>query len=161
MTTRSTTMTTTTRCRSTTAIQRNSPTKSNASSATTAKTPSPMGRATSGASLLAAEAARATRHGADVQYSHTDGVIDLTWGHPDPSALASDVVAEATDAVLTAEGWKALTYGAPAGAMVVRAAIAEHDSSVDHPIRADEVLITAGSSGALDLILSLRTVPGD
>ena len=120
-----------------------------------------MGRATSGAALLAAEAARATRHGADVQYSHTDGVIDLTWGHPDPSALATDVVAEATEAVLIAEGWKALTYGAPAGAMAVREAIAEHDSSVDHPIRAGEVLVAAGSSGALDLILSLRTVPGD
>lgn len=115
----------------------------------------------SGASLLAAEAVRAREHGADVQYSHTDGVIDLTWGHPDPSALASDVVAAATDAVLTSEGWKALTYGAPAGAMAVREAIAEHDSTVDHPIDADEVLITAGSSGALDLVLSLRAVPGD
>src|SRR5262245_51312399 len=116
---------------------------------------------TTGAALLAAEAKRAGEHGADVQYSHTDGVIDLTWGHPDPSALASGVVAEATASVLAAEGWKVLTYGAPAGAMAVREAIAEHDSAVDHPIDADEVLITAGSSGALDLILSLRTVPGD
>jgi DNA-binding transcriptional MocR family regulator len=70
-------------------------------------------------------------------------------------------VAEATSAVLAAVGWKALTYGAPAGAIAVREAIAEHDSAVDHPIDADEVLITAGSSGGLDLILSLRTVPGD
>jgi DNA-binding transcriptional MocR family regulator len=97
----------------------------------------------------------------DIQYRHTDGVIDLTWGHPDPSALATDVVAEATEAVLAVAGWKALTYGASAGAMSVREAIAEHDSAVDHPISADEVLLTAGSSGALDLILSLRTVPGD
>jgi DNA-binding transcriptional MocR family regulator len=116
---------------------------------------------TSGADLLAAEADRARERGADVQYSHTEGVIDLTWGHPDPSALASGVVAEATASVLAAEGWKALTYGAPAGAMVVREAVAEHDSAVDHPIDPSEVLITAGSSGALDLILSLRTVPGD
>jgi 2-aminoadipate transaminase len=116
---------------------------------------------TTGADLLAAEADRAREHGADVQYSHTAGVIDLTWGHPDPSALASGVVAEATAAVLAAEGWKALTYGAPAGAMAVREAVAEHDSAVDHPIGAEEVLITAGSSGALDLILSLRAVPGD
>src|SRR5215203_1294402 len=114
-----------------------------------------------GSELLAAEAARATQHGADVQYIHTDGVIDLTWGHPDPSALASDVVAEATEAVLTSVGWKALTYGASAGAMAVREAIAEHDSEVDHPIGATEVLVTAGSSGALDLILSLRVVPRD
>jgi DNA-binding transcriptional MocR family regulator len=116
---------------------------------------------TTGADLLAAEAVRAREHGADVQYSHTTGVIDLTWGHPDPSALATDVVAEATTAVLAAEGWKVLTYGAPAGAMVVREAVAEHDSAVDHPIDADEVLITAGSSGGLDLLLSLRAVPGD
>ncbi len=117
--------------------------------------------AVSGAELLAAEADRAREHGADVQYSSTAGVIDLTWGHPDPSTLASGVVAEATASVLAAEGWKVLTYGAPAGAMVVREAVAEHDSAVDHPIDADEVLITAGSSGGLDLILSLRTVPGD
>jgi len=114
-----------------------------------------------GAELLAAEADRAGEHGADVQYSHTAGVIDLTWGHPDPSALASGVVAEATASVLAAEGWKVLTYGAPAGAMAVREAVAEHDSAVDHPIDADQVLITAGSSGGLDLVLSLRTVPGD
>src|SRR4029453_16192670 len=117
--------------------------------------------AATGAELLAAEADRAREHGADVQYSHTAGVIDLTWGHPDPSALATGVVAEATAAVLAAEGWKVLTYGAPAGAMAVREAIAEHDSAVDHPIDADEVLITGGSSGALDLLLSLRAVPGD
>ena len=49
--------------------------------------------AMSGAELLAAEADRAREHGADVQYSYTAGVIDLTWGHPDPSALASGVVA--------------------------------------------------------------------
>ena len=114
-----------------------------------------------GSELLAAEAAHAAQHGADVQYSHTDGVIDLTWGHPDPSALATDVIAEATEAVLAVEGWKALTYGASAGAVTVREAIAAHDSVVDHPIGADEVLITSGSSGALDLILSLRAVPGD
>jgi 2-aminoadipate transaminase len=116
---------------------------------------------TTGADLLAAEADRAREHGADVQYSHTAGVIDLTWGHPDPSGLATDVVADATTSVLAAEGWKVLTYGAPAGAMVVREAIAEHDTAVDHPTEADEVLITGGSSGGLDLILSLRAVPGD
>src|SRR4051794_26142693 len=114
-----------------------------------------------GFDLLAAEAVHAREHGADVQYSHTEGVIDLTWGHPDPSALATDVVAEAAAAVLTAEGWKALTYGASAGAITVREAIAEHDSRVDHPIDASNVLMTSGSSGALDLILSLRTAPGD
>jgi 2-aminoadipate transaminase len=43
----------------------------------------------------------------------------------------------------------------------VREGIAEHDTGVDHPTEADEVLITGGSSGALDLILSLRAVPGD
>ena len=114
-----------------------------------------------GADLLAAEADRAREHGADVQYSHTAGVIDLTWGHPDPSVLASGVVAEATTTVLAADGWKVLTYGAPAGAMAVREAIAEHDSAVDHPLDAGQVLVTAGSSGGLDLILSLRAVPGD
>src|SRR5690242_15845840 len=117
MTTRRSTMTTTTRCRSTTATPSSSPTKSNASFATTVVIPD-------------------RSDDRDVQYRHTAGVIDLTWGHPDPSSLATDAVAEATDAVLAVEGWKALTYGASAGAMSVREAIAEHDSAVDHPIAA-------------------------
>ena len=116
---------------------------------------------TSGAELLAAEAMRVRHLLPDVQYGHTEGAIDLTWGHPDPSTFAGDDVAEATATVLGRHGWQALSYGAPAGAASVRTAIADHVSAVDAPVSPHEVLVTAGSSGGLDLVLSLLTRPGD
>ncbi len=112
------------------------------------------------ADLLAADAL------ADVQYEHTDGVIDLTWGHPDPSALASEAVAEAAQSALATHGWQALTYGAPCGAAFTRAAIASLLTRTDTGsetagVTADEVIVTAGSSGGLDLLLTLLARPGD
>lgn len=98
---------------------------------------------------------------ADVQYEHTDGVIDLTWGHPDPSALASEAIADAARSVLDAHGWQALAYGAPCGAAFTRAAIAGLLTRTDTAVSADEVVITGGSSGGLDLLLTLLARPGD
>jgi 2-aminoadipate transaminase len=116
----------------------------------------------SGAELLAREAAHRTSPSAtDLQYGHTDGVIDLTWGHPDPSALATDAIAQAAEVLLSTRGWQALSYGAPAGAMSLRASIAEHLGHVDGVVAPDDIVIAAGSSGALELVLSLCAVPGD
>lgn len=117
--------------------------------------------APSASELLAGEARRASDALADVQYGHTEGVIDLTWGHPDPSTFPTALIASATQEVLTRRGWQALSYGAPAGAAVVRSAVAEHLSSVDADVSPHAVLVTAGSSGGLDLVLSLLAVPGD
>jgi 2-aminoadipate transaminase len=116
----------------------------------------------SGADLLAQEAsARAQPSDTDLQYGHTAGVIDLTWGHPDPSALATDAVADATQSVLAERGWQALSYGAPAGAASLRAELAEHLSRTDAPTRSEQIVVVAGSSGGLDLILGLLSEPGD
>ena len=98
---------------------------------------------------------------ADVQYEHTDGVIDLTWGHPDPSALASEAIAEAAQSALATHGWQTLTYGAPCGAAFTRAAIASLLTRTDTAVTADDVIVTAGSSGGLDLLLTLLARPGD
>ncbi len=115
----------------------------------------------SGAELLAQEARRSRDAPPDVQYGHTDGVIDLTWGHPDPSTFAHDGIAQATCDVLEHRGWQALSYGAPAGAAAVRSAVADHLTDVDSEVSLDAVLMTAGSTGGLDLLLSLLVVPGD
>jgi 2-aminoadipate transaminase len=114
----------------------------------------------SGAELLAASALAEPMR-SDIQYGHTDGVIDLTWGHPDPSTFPSEAVAIATEAMLIEHGWQALTYGAPAGAAFVRDGIADHLARVDAIVSPDDVVITSGSSGALDLVLSLLASPGD
>ena len=111
------------------------------------------------AELLAAEAASASL--ADVQYEHTSGVIDLTWGHPDPSTFALDAIGAATTAVLASHGWQTVTYGAPHGAGYTRDAIAAHLSATDTMVHPDEVIVTAGSSGGLDLLLTMLAVPGD
>jgi 2-aminoadipate transaminase len=115
----------------------------------------------SGAELLEQEARRSRDALPDVQYGHTDGVIDLTWGHPDPSTFAHQEIAQATCDVLERRGWQALSYGAPAGAAAVRSAVAEHLSGVDSDVSPRAVLLTAGSTGGLDLVLSLMAVPGD
>lgn len=109
--------------------------------------------------LLAAEAARAEL--ADVQYEHTVGVIDLTWGHPDPSTFALDAIGHATTKVLASHGWQTATYGAPHGAGYTRDAIAAQLTATDTEVDADEVIVTAGSSGGLDLLLTMLAVPGD
>lgn len=119
-----------------------------------------MGERETGAALLAAAAAR--RAGlADVQYEHTDGVIDLTWGHPDPSMFPTAAIAEATDSVLATHGWQALSYGAPSGAGRTRQGIAELLARTDTSVSAEEVIVTGGSSGGLDLLLTVMAVPGD
>ena len=112
-----------------------------------------------GAELLAAEAVRVDGGLADVQYEHAGGLIDLTWGHPDPSTFATADIAAA--AAATAEKWQALTYGFAAGAGYTRAAIAAHLSATDCPTAAEDVVVTAGSSGGLDLLLTMLAQPGD
>jgi 2-aminoadipate transaminase len=124
-----------------------------------------MENAEAGATLLAAEATRANTALPDIQYEHTSGVIDLTWGHPDPSSFAVGAVADAAAAVLATHGWQALTYGAPCGAAYTREAVAAHLTDTDvgngAGVDAAEVIITAGSSGGLDLLLTVLAVPGD
>jgi DNA-binding transcriptional MocR family regulator len=92
-------------------------------------------------------------------------VIDLTWGHPDPSSFAVGAVGDAATAVLATHGWQALTYGAPCGAAYTREAIAAHltevDTGTDAGVEPAEVIVTAGSSGGLDLVLTVLAVPGD
>ena len=109
--------------------------------------------------LLGAEAARTEL--ADVQYAHARGVIDLTWGHPDPSTFALEAIGDATASVLISHGWQTLTYGAAPGAGYTRDAIAAHLTITDVPVDAEEVIVTAGSSGGLDLLLTMLAVPGD
>ena len=109
--------------------------------------------------LLAAEVTHTEL--ADVQYTHADGDINLTWGHPDPSKFALEAIGDATASVLISHGWQTLAYGAAHGAGYTRDAIAEHLTTTDVPVDAEEVIVTAGSSGGLDLLLTMLAVPGD
>ncbi|QYG93741.1 PLP-dependent aminotransferase family protein [Iamia sp. SCSIO 61187] len=95
----------------------------------------------------------ATARHRDIQFTpHTDR-LDLTWGHPDPTLLPVDELRTATDAVLSDRGWRALSYGTSEGSGRLRHALAER-LAVHAPTTSDDLIVTYGSSHALDLVLA-------
>ncbi len=64
-------------------------------------------------------------------------------------------------AALAGHGWQALAYGAPCGAAFTRDAVAALLTRTDTAVTGDEVVITGGSSGGLDLLLTVLARPGD
>jgi DNA-binding transcriptional MocR family regulator len=94
----------------------------------------------------------------DIQFVPKAERYDLTWGHPDPTLLPVDELRVAADAVLSHRGWQALSYGTSEGAGRLRHALAER---LGRGTTADELVVTHGSSGALDLVLGLVSEPGD
>lgn len=97
----------------------------------------------------------------EVQFNPAPGLVDLAWGHPDPTLLPTQALAAATDRVLTRRGWHALAYGQAAGALSLREPLAAHLSATDAPTHPDQLVITGGASGAMDLLLTVSARPGD
>ena len=97
-----------------------------------------------------------------VQIIHRDGIIDLGWGHPDPTLLAPADVATAAAATIARHGSAALAYSWERGPGPLAEFLCDHLGRIDgrapHP---DELLITGGNSAGLDLTLTLLTRPGD
>ncbi len=114
-----------------------------------------------GIDLLAAEAT-GRRGEPDLQYVHEPGVVDLTWGHPDPTLLDPGVLAAAAGSVLADSGWKAMTYGYAAGPASFREALTDHLPALGErrPSPA-ELLVTSGNSAGLELVLARFSQPGD
>jgi 2-aminoadipate transaminase len=97
-----------------------------------------------------------------VQIVHRPGVLDLAWGHPDPSLLPLEAVQRAARRALDDYGSETLQYGHPAGPGPLRAWLADHLGRLEgRAPDADEVLITAGISHGLDLLLHHIAAPGD
>lgn len=113
--------------------------------------------AVEGIDLLRGEVRRARAHG-DRELQFTDGGLrlDLAWGHPDPTLLPAEELATAAEAVLGDRAWTALSYGASAGSGRLRHALADRLGTAP-----EEMVVTYGSSGALDLVLGVRAAPGD
>lgn len=97
-----------------------------------------------------------------IQRSVKAGVIDLAWGQPDPNLLPVDEMKRATESALAKYGWQMLDYGAEAGAGplldFLRARI---ERTEGHPLHAEQIILTAGNSDALDQICTFCTQPGD
>jgi 2-aminoadipate transaminase len=97
-----------------------------------------------------------------IQFVERPGIIDLGWGHPDPELVPVDPLRAAAARAFDRYGPDALAYGTPAGPGPLIEAIRERLAVTDARVPAgDEVLISGGTSPALDQVATLLTEPGD
>ena len=97
-----------------------------------------------------------------IQFVERPGIIDLGWGHPDPTLVPVDALRAAAARAFDRYGPDALAYGTPAGPGPLIEAIRERLRETDARAPAgDEVLISGGTSPALDQVATLLTEPGD
>ena len=88
-------------------------------------------------------------------------IISFAGGLPAPDVFPVDRFREATRKVLETNARVALQYGATEGYEPLREMIARHTSRYGIKAKPENVLITAGSQQALDLIGKLLINPGD
>src|ERR1039457_2440471 len=97
-----------------------------------------------------------------VQDIPADDVIDLSDGFLGPELLPVSLMANAYATAIDRYGAAALSYGANEGALPLRSALAERmQAASGRPCRAANVLVTAGSSQALHLLVTTLGRPGD
>jgi 2-aminoadipate transaminase len=97
-----------------------------------------------------------------LQLFERPGIIELTWGHPDPALLPVAALRRAASAALDQFGSDAMQYGHPAGPGPLLEWLAERIGR--HEGRApalDEIMTTGGISLGLDQLLTSLVVPGD
>ncbi|HMP43336.1 MAG TPA: PLP-dependent aminotransferase family protein [Roseiflexaceae bacterium] len=90
------------------------------------------------------------------------GIIDLTWGHPDPHLLQVNALRDAAAEAFAQAGADLLGYGNERGPAALRGWLADRITTAEArtPTPA-ELMLTGGSSAALDQICTLLTQPGD
>jgi 2-aminoadipate transaminase len=97
-----------------------------------------------------------------VQFNARPDVIDLGWGHPDPELLPIDELRRAADEAARRWGPDLYAYGFAQGPAPLISWLSEHLAEVDgRPPDPSSIVITAGASGALDMLVTLSTKPGD
>ena len=101
-------------------------------------------------------------HFPTIQLVRRPGIIELSWGHPDPALMPVEALRRAVAAALDAYGPDALMYGADSGAGPLRAWLCERIGQAEGRAPAPaEIMITGGSSHGLDQLCTLCTQPGD
>lgn len=96
------------------------------------------------------------------QFQPVPGVIDLAWGHPDPSLLPVRELRAAAERAMDRYGPEMLAYGNPAGPPPLVEFICERLKETDGRAPSPaEVLITSGASQGLDLAAAYLLKPGD
>lgn len=108
------------------------------------------------------DVAMTSRHARLTQYEPRAGIIDLAWGHPDPSLLPVQQLRDASHRAMERHGPDILEYGSTAGSPplidFICARLAETDARAPGY---DQVVITSGASQGLDLVATLLLTPGD
>jgi enduracididine biosynthesis enzyme MppQ len=101
-------------------------------------------------------------HPAVVQAVSAPGTVDLGPGYLEPALLPVDLLRDAYAAALAEFGSAALSYGNNAGARVLRELIAARVADRHGgECGADQVLVTAGTSQALQLLSTTMAAPGE
>ena len=112
--------------------------------------------------MAAAAPGRPPMTTASTQSVARPGVIELSFGEPDPALFPAAGLAEACRKALADGGAEALPYGANAGPPALRERLAERLSAAEQRATgSDETLISGGVSQALDHLLTLFCRPGD
>ena len=88
-------------------------------------------------------------------------IISFAGGLPDPKAFPLDKIKEIVNRLLDENGGQILQYGTTEGVTELRKAIADRMNKKGMDITYKNVLITAGSQQALDLISKTFLDPGD
>ena len=96
------------------------------------------------------------------QFQPVPGVIDLAWGHPDPTLLPVQELRAAAERAMDRYGPEMLAYGKPAGPPplieFICGRLRQTDGRAPSPA---EVVITSGASQGLDLAAAFSLDPGD
>lgn len=96
------------------------------------------------------------------QFHLRPGIIDLGWGHPNPDLLPVEGIRAAAASALDRYGPDALTYGDSAGPGPLIGWICDRLAEVDaRAPRPGEVVVSAGTSHAIDQLATLLTEPGE
>jgi 2-aminoadipate transaminase len=88
-------------------------------------------------------------------------IISFAGGLPAPDVFPVEEFRQACDQVLQEHGAQALQYSATEGFIPLREMIARHTSRYGIKINIENILITAGSQQALDLLGKILINPGD
>jgi DNA-binding transcriptional MocR family regulator len=98
----------------------------------------------------------------DVQLELRPGIAEFGWGHPDMALLPVDDLAQAAQAALERDGSLALSYGAVQGPVsLIEQLCARRGSLEGKTPSLEQMMVTGGTSQALDMLCTLLTRPGD
>jgi 2-aminoadipate transaminase len=128
-----------------------------------ASPPGPTMRSMPWGELLSRAAENGTIGRAERYTRNTDSkdVVNFARMQPSRDLLPAELFRRAVDHVLATENSKALSYSPPQGVFTLRDEIASDLRSRGVPCTAEDLIVTAGSQQAIDLIARALVNPGD